>query len=235
MFEDYSIRVCKKEDLHYPSEMKKLVGMPGVLYYKGNIEVINAHKNIAIIGSRKASREGLKYAYEAGHEAALRGINVVNGLALGCDTEALKGALAANGKCVAVMPCGLNQMVPLSNLRLAEEILEKGGCLVSQYPKGTPIKKYQYVERDYLQSGLSQGVLVIESQENGGTMHAAGHAARQNRRLACYQSILVNEATGNKLLESASNTKTLKSSTDLILFLDEIRTEIWFEQISLNL
>ena len=227
--------MCRKEDIYYPSEMKKLINMPGVLYYKGNIEIINLYKNIAIIGSRKASREGLRYAFEAGRLAALKGINVVNGLALGCDTEALRGALEENGKCIAVMPAGLDQIVPKSNYLLAEEILKKGGCLVSQYPIGTPVKKYQYVERDYIQSGISQGVVVIESQEDGGTMHAARHAVRQNRRLACYYSMLVNGASGNKLLEGVSKTQTLKSQTDLMLFLDEIREEILFEQISLGL
>ena len=235
MLSEYNIEVCNKDDIYYPAEMKKIINMPRVLYYKGNIEIINAYKNIAIIGSRKASREGLKYAYEAGRTAALKGINVVNGLALGCDTEALRGALAENGKCVAVMPAGLDQIVPKSNCLLAEEILEKGGCLVSQYPIGTPVKKYQYVERDYIQSGISQGVVVIESQEDGGTMHAARHAVRQNRRLACYHSMLVNGASGNKQLSGVSKTQTLKSQADLILFLDEIGEEILFEQISLNL
>ncbi len=81
-------------DVVYPKGMSRLENMPSLLYYKGNIEVINKCKNIAVIGSRKLSEVGKRLSYYTGEAVAKEGLNLVNGLALGCDTEAIKGALA---------------------------------------------------------------------------------------------------------------------------------------------
>ena len=86
----YNIAVCREDDERYPNELRNLKGMPSLLYYKGNIEIINQHKNIAAIGSRTLSEQGSKLAYRTGIKIAEEGFNLVNGLALGCDTLALK-------------------------------------------------------------------------------------------------------------------------------------------------
>ncbi|MCR5790819.1 MAG: DNA-protecting protein DprA, partial [Lachnospiraceae bacterium] len=84
---------------------------------------------------------------------------------VGCDTAALRGALSKEGRCVAVLPCGLDMVVPSVNEELAEEILDKGGCLISEYEAGTETEKYRFVQRDRLQSGLSEAVLVVHAGE----------------------------------------------------------------------
>lgn len=231
----YDILSCNKNDIHYPGGMKNLSGMPSILYYRGNISIINQNKNIAVVGSRKSSPEGTNLAYTAGRIAAEEGLNLVNGLALGCDTEALRGALSMGGKCVAVMPCGLEQIQPKSNIKLAESILQNGGCLISQYPIGTAIRDYQYVERDRIQSGISQGVLIVEAQEKSGTMHTADFAVRQYRRLACYYYGLVNYASGNRYLEQAGKAKALRTEQDLRKFYKDVAEEEIFEQISFEI
>jgi DNA processing protein len=116
------------------------------------------------------------------------GITIVNGLALGCDTYALKGALSIGGKCIAVMPCSLDQIVPKSNYRLASTILENGGLLISEYPTGTKLEKYMYVERDRLQSTVSDAIIVIEATPGSGTMHTVRAAQRQGKPIACWKS-----------------------------------------------
>lgn len=225
---------CDRMDNKYPNSLKKLTGMPPLLYYKGDIEILNRHKNIAVIGSRKSSLEGRKLAFETGCIVAELGMNIVNGLALGCDAQAFKGALSVGGKCVAIMPCGLEQIQPKSNYGLAEEILEKGGCLISQYPVGAAVREYQYVERDRLQSGVSQGVLIVEAQAQSGTMHTANFAMKQYRRLACYCHQIVNMASGNKLLEENGKANILRTERDLRTFLKEVSQEEIFEQIVLD-
>lgn len=230
----YAVLSCDIKDEKYPREMRDVSGMPSIIYYRGNIEIINQQKSIALIGSRKSSAEGLRLSYEAGRIAAESGINVVNGLALGCDAEALKGALSVGGKCIVVMPCGLEQVVPKSNYRLAEEILEKGGCLISQYPVGTTVRDFQYVERDRLQSGLSQGVIIIEALEKSGTMHTAQFALQQYKRLACYYSHLVNGASGNKQLENRGKADVLKSQQDLKKFIQKLSVDQTFEQLTFD-
>ena len=232
--ERYGVSYCTLEEDRYPRELRNISGRPPVIYYKGNIGIVNQRKNIAVIGSRKSSAKGMKLAYETGKAVGEAGLNLVNGLALGCDTEALRGTLAAGGKCVVILPCGLDEIQPKSNRELAEEIVEAGGCLLSEYPIGVAPQKYMYVERDKLQSGISQGVLVVEAEENSGTMHTADFALRQYKRLACYCYKMLELSSGNRLLEGVGKTQILKSEGDLQLFLQSILEEQSFEQLSFN-
>lgn len=230
----YGISYCTLEEERYPSELRNMSGRPPVIYYKGNVETVNQRKNIAVIGSRKSSIKGMKLAYETGKAVGKAGLNLVNGLALGCDAEALRGALDAGGRCIAILPCGLDEIQPKSNRKLAEEIVENGGCLLSEYPVGAVPQKYMYVERDKLQSGISQGVLVVEAEESSGTMHTADFALRQYKRLACYWHKMLELSSGNSFLEKTGKTQILKSESDLNGFLQSILEEQSFEQLYFN-
>ncbi len=228
-----NILSCTTADKYFPVEIKEMVGMPQVLYYKGDITVLNKYKSVAVIGSRQSSERGLKLAYETGKKVAEFGMNLVNGLALGCDTEAIKGALDAGGRCVAIMPSSLEQIQPRSNEKLAQDIIDKGGCIISEYNTGTILKKYHYVERDRLQSGVSQGVLMVEAMENSGTMHTVEYALKQYKRLACYASKLIEYASGNAYIESTDRGTILNSESDVNRYLMSILQEPTFEQLSL--
>ena len=233
VLQKHGISFCLSNEERYPRALRKLPAVPPVIYYKGNIEIVNHYKNLAVIGSRKFSDTGAELSFRSGQEVARAGLNLVNGLAIGCDTEAIKGALSKNGKCVAVMPCGLEQIQPKSNTKLAEEILEKGGCLLSEYPIGTEIQRYRYVERDRLQSGISEGVLIIEAERSSGTMHTVDFAIRQYKRLACYEAKILEMISGNKYLEETGKARALKSIEDLQEFITGIKKEEKYEQLSL--
>lgn len=230
------ISLCKREENDYPRHLRELSGMPPVLYYKGNIGLLNYRKSIALIGTRTPSDAGRKLSYESGKKIGNANINLVNGLALGCDTEALKGALATGGKCVAIMPCGLDEIVPKANQRLAEEILEKGGCLISEYPPGTKVQKYSYVERDRLQSGVSKEVVIVEAELKSGTMHTAEFAMKQHKRLACYYYKLLELYSGNQYLESTGKARILKGLEDLDILIANVLSEkeCEYEQLTLE-
>ncbi|MCD8323518.1 MAG: DNA-protecting protein DprA [Clostridiales bacterium] len=229
-----AIHCCKPEDSFYPIELKNIAKPPEILYYVGSMDFINQNKNVAVIGSRRMSEAGAKLAYAAGRMVGEAGFHLVNGLAVGCDTEALKGALSAGGKCIAILPCGLEQIVPQSNRRLAEKIVESGGCLLSEYPEGTGIKRFRYVERDRLQSGISQGVFVVEAEQSSGTMHTASFAIQQYKRLACYHHKLLELSSGNKQLEEKGQAKVIKNTDDFKRFLQDISEEISYEQMALQ-
>ena len=219
------IMTCELTDSSYPRRLKDISDAPKQIYYKGNIDIINKNKCIAIVGSRNCSKEGLKLSYETAAKAVEKGFVVVNGLALGCDAEVLKGALAKKGHCVAVMPCGLEQIQPKSNKYLADAILENGGCVLSEYPQGSSLQKYNYVKRDRIQSGISEGVIIIEAEEKSGTMHTAQFALRQQRRLVCYASKLLELSSGNKYLEETRKAHVINNSEELDLYLDYIINE----------
>ena len=139
-WKNMGIEYCTVEDERYPNTLKKITDRPVLLYYRGNIEIINEYHNIAVIGSRKCSLKGRKISYDTGKYLAEKNVNVVNGLALGCDTEALKGTIAGGGRCIGILPAGLDDILPKSNQKLADEIVMKDGCLISEYPVGTPVK-----------------------------------------------------------------------------------------------
>lgn len=235
--EEHGIFYCTAEDSCYPAALKSIGQVPPVIYYKGNISIVNDRKNIAVIGSRQVSEAGVKLSYETGRLVAGKQMNLVNGLALGCDTESIKGALTAGGNCIAVMPCGLEQIQPPSNRRLAEQILKTGGCLISEYPIGTKIEKYRYVERDRLQSGISQAVLIVEAMERSGTMHTADFAWKQNKKLVCYYYKMLEFASGNQYLETSRRAQILKSMDDALNFLDSVYNDPapeLYEQLTLK-
>lgn len=219
----------------YPDRLASIFRPPSELYYRGGIDVIDQRRSVAVIGSRRASDRGIAAAYRIGCELGRRGISVVNGLALGCDTHALRGALAAGGTCVAVMPCGLDQIVPHANAGLAERLLAGGGCLLSEYPPQAPVRRYQYVERDRLQSGISDGVIVVEAECDSGTMHTVRYAIRQGRRLACVDSRLVRYASGNRWLEQQGGVRVIRDMAGLNAFIAEIQEDPVYRQMTFDL
>ena len=140
----WDINVCKKTDEGYPRILRGVKAAPEILYYAGDISVCD-NTVIAVIGKRDATERHLKIAKQIGVILAKNGITVLNGLAIGVDAYALEGAIEAKGKAIAVMPGGLDEVYPKTNKKLAERILENGGCLISEYPNGMRPQKYSYV------------------------------------------------------------------------------------------
>lgn len=169
----------------YPERYKSLEDAPILIYAKGNIKALNSSRSVAIVGTREPTEYGIRAGEILATNFASNKFVVVSGLALGCDTVAHKGCLKVHGTTVAVLAGGLDKIYPKENRDLASEILEKNGCLISEYPVGTSPRGNFFVERDRLQSGLSQAVIVIETDVKGGTMHTVGFALKQKRYLAC--------------------------------------------------
>lgn len=212
---DKIIENCNKNDIHiitylddkYPQRLKNINDPPTILYYKGNIDFLNELNAVAIIGTREPTVHGMKIARRLGQSFGKRNYMVVSGLAIGCDEGGHRGCLDVNGKTVAVMAGGLEKIYPAKNKDLADKILQTGGGLISEYPPYTAIFKNYFVERDRLQSGLSDGIMVVETGEKGGTLHTVQYALNYNRTVACYNhagkysKYLTNEKTfGNQKL-----------------------------------
>ncbi len=167
-------------DENFPEMLRNTVNEQGnidppvLLWYRGDMSIAKL-PGIAVIGTREATPEGISGGNYLAREFAKRGYNIVSGLAVGCDTCGHRGALQAEGKTTAILANGLDHdsIYPPENKDLAEEIVEKGGLLISEYRMGTSVNRYNLVGRDRLQSGLSLATLVIQTGENGGTMHAA--------------------------------------------------------------
>lgn len=178
--EEANIGLISYYDAGYPDILKRTIDEEGrldpplLLWYRGDISIIELPA-IAVIGTREATPEGISGGTYIAGEFAKQGFNIVSGLAIGCDTCGHRGALNVGGKTTAFLANGLDHdsIYPSENQELAEEIVNKGGLLLSEYSIGQTVNKYSLVARDRLQAGLSLATLVIQTGIKGGTMHAA--------------------------------------------------------------
>lgn len=220
-----SISVCQKNgwqilnqlDLGFPQRLRQIADPPVLLYCHGEPDGLNTFPCVAVIGSRTPSPTAEATAYLLGQQLAKLRAVVISGLALGCDTAAHRGCLDFGGYTAAVLPSGLDAIYPPQNQDLAAQIADTG-CLLSEYPPGIRPARYRFVERDRLQSGLSDVVIVVESEVHGGAMHTARFAKRQGRRVLVFSPEGLNDsqqASGNQKL-LATGAEVVTSVTDAI-------------------
>lgn len=154
---------------------------PVLLYYQGDLEVLNDRKRAAVIGSRTPSPLGSDFAFQAGKILAENKFVVISGLAVGSDYYGHTGCLEAGGKTVAFLPSGLMQLYPASNRGLAERICDQGGCLISEYSHHETAQPYRFIERDRLQSGSSQFLILSNFAPGSGTIHTLDYANKYDK------------------------------------------------------
>ena len=194
LMEQYDINIVTCMDSDFPPLLKEIGQVPFALYYRGDIGCF--HKPcVGVVGTRHPDTEGLKAAFDFGQSLAERGCTVVSGLALGVDGASHKGALAAEnfieapislqdskiGTTAAFLGSGIDVIYPASNKALAGRILRNKGCVLSEYPLGTPALPYHFPERNRLISGVSSSVMVIEALEKSGSLITVDFALEQNR------------------------------------------------------
>lgn len=164
----------------YPALLGMAADAPFFLYVKGALPQQNT---LAVIGTRAPTPRGSVVASKIAGHFASSGVSIVSGLAAGIDAAAHVAALDAGGHTLAVLGHGLQTIYPREHAALAERILAQGGALVSEYPFGTPLVPRRLFERDRIQAGLSQAVVMVQSKPDGGSMHTAKAALRYGRRL----------------------------------------------------
>jgi DNA processing protein len=168
------------KDPGYPELLREIHDPPIGLYRMGNYDFSNPC--IGIVGSRRATLYGQSVARSFGAELARLGFCVVSGLARGIDTAAHEGALSVNGRTAAVLGTGLDIIYPPENLALYRRIAEAGAVL-SEFPFGRKADRQSFAMRNRIISGMSQAVVVVESDEDGGAMITAKFAGEQGRML----------------------------------------------------
>jgi DNA processing protein len=211
----------------FPPRLRQIPDPPVIIYVKGSMDCLLAPSLIAVVGTRSPSPYGEKCAKRFGFRLAEKGIGVVSGLAIGCDTAAHTGCLAANGQTIAVLAHGLDTVSPARNRDLASQIQDANGSLVSEYPIGTPARRNSFVDRDRLQIGLSDGLLVVETGVKGGTMHTVKYCGEQEKPLACLDHPLDyqphQKSAGNQMLIKDGKAFPLSVAGDLLTFIDQLK------------
>jgi DNA processing protein len=163
----------------YPALLANIPDPPLLLYINGCVELL-ATPGLAIVGSRNASTQGKANAQAFAEALSGAGLCIVSGLALGIDTAAHEGALRGQGRTIAVIGTGPDLVYPARNRALSERIAREG-CIVSEYPVGTPPLPSNFPKRNRIISGLAAGVLVVEAAAQSGSLITARQAAEQGR------------------------------------------------------
>lgn len=181
--EEADARIISALDTEYPDLLRRTSDAPFFLYVRGRLAP-NPDQSVAVIGTREPTHHGKLIAERIARFFAEQHWSVVSGLALGCDGVAHQATLEAQGHTVAILAHGLQTIAPSSHRKLAEQILEQGGALVSEFSFGVKAMGPQFVKRDRTQAGFAQGVVMVQSDVTGGSLHASRAALDYGRWLA---------------------------------------------------
>ncbi|MBU1078069.1 MAG: DNA-processing protein DprA [Spirochaetes bacterium] len=174
---DGSLKVITIRNREYPTLLKNIFDPPPVLYIRGKIPEMPP---VAMVGSRMASQYGIRMAFNLSKELAENGIAVISGMAVGIDAFSHKGALAGNGKTVAVLGSGLFHIYPDENRGLYDHIVDNG-AVISEFSLTQKPEKYNFPRRNRIVSGMSLGTIVVEAGERSGALITASCALDQGR------------------------------------------------------
>lgn len=199
---------------------------PLMLFYRGKDTSAAAAPGVAVIGTREPSTYGMECGRRIAMACVHGGLAVVSGLAIGCDAAAHCGAIESGGLTIAVLAHGLHTVYPQQNRDMAEKILDVGGMLISEYAPGVEMRSNQLVERNRLQAGLSRGLIVIETDVEGGTMQTVRFAQGQGRLIACINHKLGihddPKSRGNQKLIRDGIATPLDSKEEVSAFLERL-------------
>lgn len=222
----YSLDVLTIYDDKYPSSLRAISDAPPIIFYRG---ILKTPTMAAVVGSRKVSKFGKKITYEVVDWLHELGYGVVSGLALGIDTFAHERAVQNNQYTIAVLPNSLDSIYPVENFKLANNIMESGGCILSELVFGINRGNQSFVQRNRLQAALSQFVIPIEMGVKSGTMHTINFAKRYKKAVALFKptpmlSQIENFYGINHLIDNPVPDQIV--FTDKISFLDSISNSI---------
>ena len=180
IMEKYRVRLLTVDSSDYPEDLKQIDDYPVLLYVRGAELDLNDHLGIAMVGTRKPTKYGTKVAESMASEIAEEGALVISGMADGIDTHSHVGALKAGAPTVAILGCGVNMPYPKKNAGLMKRIMENG-MVISEYPFNSEPKPWHFPERNRIIAGLSKGTLVVEGEEQSGSLITANYAMEFNR------------------------------------------------------
>jgi len=209
------VRPLTWHDEAYPARLKEIYDRPALLYVRGQLTTGDEWA-VSIVGTRRATVYGRQAAEELADGLARNGVTVVSGLARGIDSIAHRAVLAAGGRTLATLACGLDMVYPPENLKLAQEVMEHG-ALISDYPLGTQPRSEYFPRRNRIMVGLSLGVLVVEGDLKSGALITARQALDENREVfAVPGSIYAPTFRGTNWLIQAGNAKLVTRIEDIL-------------------
>lgn len=209
-------------DNHYPQLLGTIYDPPWVLYYKGNLGLLE-QPTVAVVGSRKPTVYGRSVCYHLSQSLAGLGVVVVSGLARGIDAEAHKGALET-GSTVAILGCGLAQAYPRENAGLQAKIAQYG-LVISEFSLHTRPQNWHFPLRNRVISGLSLGTVVVEAEVSSGSLITADQALEQGREVFAVPGPVTSPL-------SAGCHNLIKQGARLVTVVDDIVEELGLDNLN---
>lgn len=204
-------------DEEYPTSLKNIFRPPFVLFYYGDITLLNdASKRVAVVGSRENSEYGATICDSVIKEISSRYI-IVSGLADGIDSLAHKAAIESGNKTIAILGTGIDRCYPINNKDIYDEI-KTNHLLLSEYPGRCQGSKDTFPRRNRIISGISSGVVVVEAKMKSGTMITATHALEQGKEIACFPALAIENSGCNHLIKNGAT--LVENAEDIYLLLD---------------
>ncbi len=168
-------------DKRYPARLREIFDPPPLLYARGRVELLG-HLMLGVVGTRRPTAYGTQVATRLSKDLSEAGLTIASGMARGIDTAAHRAVLDVGGDTIAVFGCGVDEVYPAENRKLAENLAEKG-LLLSEFPMGAPPFPQNFPVRNRIISGMSAGILVVEGGEYSGSTITAKLASEQNREM----------------------------------------------------
>ena len=214
------IKIITFSDPDYPSILRHIHDPPPVLYVRGKVH--GDSLNIAIVGSRNPTSYGRTVTERLSGDLAQRGFTVVSGMARGIDAAAHIGALATEGKTVAVLGSGMGTIYPAENKRLFYRIAESG-AVISEFPFLTPPDAHNFPVRNRIISGLSLGTVIVEATHRSGSLITARLAAEQGREVFAVPGSITS-------FKSMGTHRLIKQGAKLVEHVEDILEELNLDQ-----
>jgi len=211
------IKFVLHNEPNYPANLAEIPDLPFILYYKGELAATD-NVSLAVVGSRKYSEYGARATEELTSNLA-KNLIIVSGLALGIDALAHRSTIDNNGKTIAVLPCGLDQIYPAANTRLADKILEKDGAIISEFSLATPAERYNFPIRNRIIAGMTLGTLITEGAIDSGSLITTQAALTYNREVFAVPGSIFSE-------NSAGPNRLIQMGAKLVTSAEDIFTEL---------
>jgi DNA processing protein len=198
----------------YPEILKNIYDPPFLLFWKGTLPA-DCPETLAVVGTRKPTLQADRAAFALGLDAGASDIPLISGMAAGIDGAAHKGVLSGGGKTWAVLGTGCDRPYPGTHRKLAAEIVNQGGGLISEFLPGTGPARYNFPQRNRIISGLSQSIVIVQAPGRSGALYTADFALDQGRDVYVHESGLSGRISKGSAALSRQGAKVISNLKDI--------------------